>query len=86
MLSYIALLVGTISAIVGVLVKPTTKTTDGVEHFNNWVVLFILLPMVSFGIGALQYYRQSNDNNSLTERLHALQVSVESKHPVKAAG
>jgi hypothetical protein len=76
MLSYLALLAGTVSAIVGVLIKPQTKGADGVDRFNYWVVVFVLLPIISFGIGAVQYYQQSREKNSLADQLKKLQISV----------
>jgi hypothetical protein len=60
MITYISLLVGMISAVLGVLVKSRKKVGER-EVYSNWVWLFLALPVVAFAVSAAKTYKDGVD-------------------------
>ena len=71
MITYISLFLGAISAIVGALLTPKRKAADGKESYSPWALVFVILPLVAFGVAAWDNYNKDADQKKQVKNLDA---------------
>lgn len=93
MLTYISLVLGTASAIVGAFLKPTKELPNGKKKLRPVAAIFIILPILSFSVAAWQYHSGSNEIEALKEsinasvdRVDAFEIQLTYSFPAAAVG
>ena len=93
MISYISLLIGVVSAIIGAFLNPYKEDAEGNRTYSKWSFLFILIPLASFCVAAIGLYNSQTEAKKLKDRIEAsidrvdaFEIQITYKFPILDAG
>jgi hypothetical protein len=76
MLTYLSLFVGLVSAILGTFIKPVRQLPHGRQAVRPVAVLFVVLPVITFSIAAVQTYRKDQESDNLQSKLNSVENTL----------